>query len=298
MNTYGRFEINLAPVLCYIAVVNALLPAAVNTLQNQPLIQALLSGAGHSFVIWLCVFLSTKGLSTQISTLKSLTKFQWFCVCCLCLLLLIPSAMLSWIACIGFSSIWLTQNTDRARNLIAPIMLIAIAIRDPVCQTFLNLFADQILGIDAVISGFILLLISSTAEVSANTLTQTGGHSLLILTGCSAFTNLSLALLLWLCISLYRHKSLISEDIWRALIIILMILTLNSLRLALMAINESWYELLHGPQAQQTIEITTIIISILCIRRRISHEKDTHTQPVIHNCRARSFEQNSKEQPE
>lgn len=284
MNLRKKLDQLFVPAICFIAAVNALIPSVNDSIRHQALSQALTSGFGHSFVIWLCCGLALMAfLKGKKHQANALTPIQWLFLLTVSLLLLIPSAILSWMVCIFLCLIWRSTAGENSGPPVASLMLIAIASRDPVCQSFLNLFADQILSIDAILSGSILKLFNNPAEITANTLTQIDGHSLLILTGCSAFTNLSLALLLWFCVSLYRHTHLEVVDFFRAFLIVLLILSLNSLRLAFMAIDVVWYELLHGPQSQQLIETLTIIISLTCVRRRQSNETVPHVEHSDHH---------------
>lgn len=271
------------PTVCFMSAINALLPSALHSLQQQTFVAALSSGLGHSFVIWLCFALALKTFITAPIAPQPLHLSQWLCLAGLSLLLLIPSAILSWLICIALCLIWHSGVKQHRHAVLAPLMLIAIASRDPICQSLLNLFTVEILSMDALISGMILHIIETPALITANTLTQSNGHSLLILTGCSAFTNLSLALLLWFCLSLYRHQRLSTQDLIRAALLVLVVLSLNSTRLALMAIDKHGYELLHGPHAQQCIEVATILIALAFIRRRSSHEESIYQDPSYQN---------------
>ena len=277
-----RLEQHIFPLLCFAAVLNALLPPVIVSLKTMDLTDSLITGFGHSHVIWLCLVVAMKLTYQTRNQNKAIHPGTGLLLLMASLLLVIPSATLSWLICITLALFWRYQKDSTTDAQLAAVILIAIAVRDPVCQSFLHLFAQPILAFDAWISSMILILINNPATVSGNTVTLAGGindgHSLLILTGCSAFTNLSLALLLWFTFTLYHQQYFLKQDYLRAVLLVSLILTLNGTRLAMMAIDESWYHLLHEGRSQEVLEFLTIVIALICIRRSSHHENTTDTQ--------------------
>lgn len=262
----------ILPLSVCLALFNALLPALLES-SKQGINLAISSGGGHSFVIWFCLLLAVKSgfgfsaLTTEKQAFPIRPRLHLLGIIFLLLLILIPSASLSWIICALLCLLWAQQSDPLSQQRTTALIILAVAIRDPVCQVFLNLFADQILSFDARLSGIILQLTGTEFSIDNNTISQTNGYSLLILTGCSAFHNLSLALLLWLSLSLFSNQKLITQDYLRAALLCIVVLGINGTRLALMATNHSWYLFLHDGNGALLIDALIVLQTLLFVRK-------------------------------
>ena len=176
MNILIRLEQHIFPLLCFSAALNALLPPVIVSLKTTDLTDALITGFGHSHVIWLCLVVAMKLAGKAQHHNKAIHPGTGLLLLLASLLLLIPSATLSWLICIALALFWRYQKGVTTDAQLAAVILIAIAVRDPVCQSFLHLFAQQILAFDAWISSMILILINNPATVSGNTV-HPGGRN-------------------------------------------------------------------------------------------------------------------------
>ncbi|WP_136680291.1 archaeosortase/exosortase family protein [Neptunomonas sp. XY-337] len=279
-------ERSLLPILCFGAAANALLPGAIEAATNSGLIGALTAGLGHSFVVWICL-----GLAVRLSlhpTRLSMSYGAWLLTLLLSALLLIPSAIVAWLTCIAFCALWYTQAERHRHADLAIFILAATASREPICQSFLHLFAAQILHVDAWVSGALLKLLAIPATVAGNTITQESGHSLLVLTGCSAFTNLSYALLLWMSFTLFRHGAITHQDMLRAAVMLVLIFATNSLRLAMMTLDPFWYETLHSEHSEEILECLSIGIALLSVKRSNPYESHSDCPDTVSNVDSRA----------
>ena len=305
---YARYDWANAvlPLAIVTALFNALLPAMLTSIK-QGVYSALSNGMGHSFVIWFCLLLAARSgmdanrlLFTPTHREKKGHTPTLFTLLLLPLII-IPSATLSWVLCAVFCLIWLQQTKRLRVQRVAALIILAIAVRDPACQFFLNMFADQILSFDAWLSGLLLHLSGTDFYIDNNTISQANGYSLLILTGCSAFHNLSLALLLWLSLSLYSNQQIISKDYVRSALLVLVVLGINGTRLALMAINNSWYLYLHDGNGALLIDALIVLQTLLFVRRPRHEQKTSHpTQkahllPAIAGYRHRAHQPNNED---
>jgi hypothetical protein len=262
----------ILPLSVCLALFNALLPSLLES-SKQGINLAISSGGGHSFVIWFCLLLAVKSgfgltlLTKEKHAFPIRPRLHLLGIIFLLLLILIPSASLSWIICALLCLLWAQQSDPLSQQRTTALIILAVAIRDPVCQVFLNLFADQILSFDARLSGIILQLTGTEFSIDNNTISQANGYSLLILTGCSAFHNLSLALLLWLSLSLFSNQKLITQDYLRAALLCIVVLGINGTRLALMATNHSWYLFLHDGNGALLIDALIVLQTLLFVRK-------------------------------
>jgi len=273
----------LLPFACFSAAANALLPNFMNSLIYEDITSAALTGFGHSYVIWACLVLALVLTWRNRGEFKPLNQTQLLLLLAMSLLLIMPSSILCWFVCTAIALLWLRLYEHNHMLKVIAGMLIVISLREPMCQALLHLFAEQILTIDAWLSGALLSLSDQNVIVSGNTIAKADGHTLLILTGCSAFNNLSLAMLLWFCLSIYQHNHLLREDYLRLAILLCSILLVNTARLALMAINADWYHHLHEGHSQELIDFLTINIALLCIRRSNKHEQNSNAQAEYPN---------------
>ncbi|WP_028469052.1 hypothetical protein [Neptunomonas japonica] len=260
----------LLPVLTLMAVINALLPAIMQSL-NEPLLVAASSGFGQSYVLWFSLFLSAFLLSnTQIKYRAQPRGFLLYATL-ISTLMVLPNATLSWVLCSLCCGIWLKQicGQDGKHTILersAVLILFAISIRSPVCQLLLSLFSNEILNFDAWFSGIFLQILTPDAIVENNLITQESGHSLLILTGCSALGNLSWAMLLWFSLTTYLHHTITTRAYLRIVCVVVLILSINSIRLSLMALDEQWYLQLHEGDGADFIEAITLLLTLTCVK--------------------------------
>ncbi len=279
----------LLPLLAALAAINAILPAALKSISQQPLLSAMTSGFGQSYVVWFslacCIVLWRK--STAIK--EDYNWLTYLLIVVLSIALLIPLSTINWVICAICAALWLSHcrtgngRTDSYARASA-LLLLATALRDPSTKLLLTLFADQILSLDSWLT-YISLSYFNDAEVSqqSNLISQKDGYDLLILTGCSAFVNLSLALLLWLALSLLHRSRLNALDYGFACAVTVTVIAINTARLSLMAIDQYWYQLLHEGDGAMAIEVTILVIAAMPTLGRIIYEAHynitVHTRP-------------------
>lgn len=273
--TCGAYLAALHP-LCLIAVLsilNAILPALMLSLKEQSFRDALFSGFGQSFIIWfslyVCIQLYRLGVK-QSSVSIPPKSWQYFLALALSLSLIFPFALSSWISATIASTAWLislskTQQHSSVRYLA--ILLLAISIREPSAQFFLQVFAEQILSIDALLAFHLLDLFSNSVSLQNNIIVNDKGASLVILTGCSAFGNLSLALLLYLALTLFWHQNWQVKDFFKSIFLVFLVLATNSSRLALMSISDELYTFIHDGTGADVFNLAVLVLPFLVAQR-------------------------------
>lgn len=273
--TCGAYLAALHP-LCLIAVLsilNAILPALMLSLKEQSFRDALFSGFGQSFIIWfslyVCIQLYRLGVK-QSSVSIPPKSWQYFLALALSLSLIFPFALSSWISATIASTAWLislskTQQHSSVRYLA--ILLLAISIREPSAQFFLQVFAEQILSIDALLAFHLLDLFSNSVSLQNNIIVNDKGASLVILTGCSAFGNLSLALLLYLALTLFWHHNWQVKDFFKSIFLVFLVLATNSSRLALMSISDELYTFIHDGTGADVFNLAVLVLPFLVAQR-------------------------------
>lgn len=263
----------LLPLLAALAIFNAMLPAAFEHIRLGGFLDSLQQGFGQSFVIWLSIAVAVRLYQhSEIDHSTPPTKVLAVAFL-LSLLLSIPLATLSWCIAAMLSLLWRNFNRHDAYSRAVAILICAIALREPISRLCLTLFSSEILSFDASIAALLLELSNQQFVVENNVISQPNGYSLLILTGCSAFGNLSLSLLLWLALTLMLHQRIQTRDLLRIGLVAMIVIGLNALRLALMALGPDSYDLLHQGMGADVYEGLGLLCTLLCVRWRNRHEE-------------------------
>lgn len=283
----------LIPVLIGVAVFNAVLPPALLAIEQAGPVSALLSGFNQSGVVWLSLAVAVHLLLQKPSATDTPHQAQTSAVrsalpvwlICFSFLLIIPLASLAWIVAAALTIVWQRAFDLSVHQKAACILICAIALRGPVTLVCLTLFSSEILNFDTQAAALLLQLQGTTFSVTENVITNANGHSLLILTGCSVFTNLSLAMLLWLSLTLLYQNQIQRADTWRLAAVILVQLSLNTARLSMMATDISWYRLLHDGFGGTLFEWSTLLTALLFVKWRTSDESlpDRTVHPAARN---------------
>ncbi len=175
--------------------------------------------------------------------------------------LLIPNATVAWLV-LGLLSaaILFDKNLPESMRAGGAIMM-AVAMRDPLSRTLLDLFTEPLLAFDGRVAAFWLSAFYDQVGHRGNLITGPDGHKLLILTGCSSFANLSYSLLAWFAVS-RAFLSSFSHRVWMAGAgISVFVPVLNHLRLARMGLDEEAYVFFHTGEGQYWFEAGIVLIT-------------------------------------
>jgi len=267
---------NLLPILAALAVINAVLPAAFEHVVKLGFAAAMLNGFGQSFIIWLSIAVAIWLWSQSRSPSHAPRATILMMSAVLSLALTIPLATTAWIVAALFALLWRFSATHDRYSRAAVVLMLALSIREPISRLLLTLCSSEILGLDATIAALFLEASGRQFDVVGNLIVQENGYSLLILTGCSAFGNLSLSLLLWAALTLMLHQHFKRADSVRVVSVMLLVIGLNSLRLALMALGPDWYNLLHEGLGASMHETGALLLTLACIRWKSRYENDAN----------------------
>lgn len=288
-HSHHRIVPPLLPLLIALAIFNAILPATIEHIRVSGFVDALLQGFGQSFVIWLSLAIAVWLYNRSDIDRTTPSNIVLLMCLLLSLMLAIPLATLSWCIAAVLVLLWRSVFRHDHYSRAVTILICAVALREPVSRVCLTLFSSEILSFDASIAALMLQMFNQEFVVNNNLIVQPNGYSLLILTGCSAFGNLSLSLLLWLALTQMVHQHVRYTDLTRIILVAVLVIALNALRLALMALDPQWYELLHQGTGASVYEGLGLISTLLCVRWRTRHEDTSaYIQPITHNSVSRS----------
>lgn len=156
---------------------------------------------------------------------------------------------LGWIAATVFSIYVLFNTRGDAKVAAAITILLALTMNGLWGPKFFDVFSLPLLRLDAAAVGWSLSLISPNVTWS-DTIITAPGQTIGLYGPCSAFHNLSLALLCWVTITKLMRTHWQRSDIATAIVVSLAVIVLNSLRLGMMTLGRAdylfWHEGLGG----------------------------------------------------
>ncbi len=243
---------------------NALLRPAIEAVRNEGWVNALVSGFEISVVIWLSLSLvAAHFLTAKPREIRRRDHAVFWC--CL-LLLLVPSATVSWLGLAILATITLLERKNSQRVRAGGVILLATAIREPLTNICLALFAKSILEFDANMVVYILSLFTEGFRTTGNIIEGSKSHSLIVLSGCASISNLSLALLAWTSLTLTLQGNFDRRSICCGVSLLLVIPSLNYLRLATMAFDQDHYNYFHSGMGLTVFDMalsTTVLVIVL-----------------------------------
>lgn len=258
-------------LVAVLAIINAILPAMLLSLKEMSLMEAFLSGFGQSFIIWFSLFVCFQLYFKALGSLpshSSWSHWHYLMAFTLSLGLILPFSLSSWVCATVASLLWQLSLTSKQRQGTlgyAAILVFALAIREPSAQLFLQVMAEQVLAIDAKLAFLLLDVFSDQVSLQNNIIVNNDGTNLIILTGCSAFGNLSLAMLLYLSLKLFWFERLAKRDMLNITFLIILVLLSNSSRLALMTLSNEAYHFIHDGLGADAFDLIVLFLPVFVL---------------------------------
>ncbi|MGY3895394.1 hypothetical protein [Aeromonas enterica] len=187
------------------------------------------------------------------------------------LLVLIPSASCKALACLLLvASLWRPRQAADERAVLQIGLAFTMAVLWG--QQIFALFSGPVLALDAWGVGRWLQLLGWETQLNGNRIERVGGHALIVLKGCSSFSQLYLVVLAWLVSScwLAPGRSLRRQLPLLGLVSLFYVGT-NQLRLVLMSLDLRWYGWLHTGFLAQFYQWLVMLLVMTCLFMRDRH---------------------------
>jgi len=170
-----------------------------------------------------------------------------------------------WAFLIAFAVVFLLRTSLRTTRQ-ALYLILAIGVHEIVVTLFGEMFAEIFLSVDALIAGSMAQWLLPDVLVSGAKLAVPGGHSLMLVWGCSSLSYVGdMMLLCWALSLLMTGKDGPGQGLWARLSLLAVItVTLNALRLAIMASGPEAYGFLHDGLGASAFRIT-LLSSAVCV---------------------------------
>lgn len=145
---------------------------------------------------------------------------------------------------------------------LAAILVICASLREPLTALFLKVFSENILSADTLLTSAVLTIMGHGHYFNANIIMLETGQPLLILTGCSVFTNLSYSSLLWFALHVTQDRT-VTRLSWLFLLAILSLtIATNAVRLAFMSLSKNDYLFYHDGLGADIFEWGIFLLTI------------------------------------
>jgi hypothetical protein len=155
----------------------------------------------------------------------------------------------------------------RQRRSVEAVAAASLFIGIAICQTWglvlLHLFAGPLLAVDATFVAWLLGTIQGDGvEHIGNLVEVADGQPLVIMIGCSSFSNMSFALLCWMTVVRASRPGWLRSDLGIAFGVVIAVIALNVLRMGLMGLSRDAYLLLHGPVGANVFNTLILVTAI------------------------------------
>ena len=221
----------------------------------------LYSAGLHAFsnykVMWVCVLIAVWRIWSTSS--QDLRPGDVIYGGMLAVLAAVTAGLWSWIILSTFAAVFL-RRTSCPTQRQALYLLIAIGIHEILVSLCGEVFAEGLLTVDALIAGSLARLLLPEVLITGALLHVPGGHSVMLVWGCSSLSYVGdMMLLCWALSLLLAGNDGPVRGLWRPLALVAAItVTLNSVRLALMATDPQVYAFLHEGLGATAFRITIL----------------------------------------
>ena len=182
---------------------------------------------------------------------------------------ILPIFALSWVAVTGLSLYILLFANGGSERRRGALVLLALAVPMLWSRLFFQLFAKPILDIDATLVASIL----GTDQIGNMVGMADGSGYMIVLPGCSSFTNMSLAFLCWISITQWAKHQWSPIDIFWSLLVCASVLAVNVTRISLMGLNHGYYAAIHSESGDLVVNSIMLGLmvgfSVLAVRREL-----------------------------
>jgi hypothetical protein len=162
-----------------------------------------------------------------------------------CLLVFLPTSRMIWVAATGIALYLWIFNASDAKLRAAGIVLAALSVQELWGHILFNLITHPLLRAETAVVGTMLEAARSGTVWQDNVITGPYGHGIVIISSCSSFHNLSLALLCWVTVSRLWRQSWRARDFVIGGAIGATMILFNVVRLCLMGWNIDLYHYWH-----------------------------------------------------
>ena len=190
---------------------------------------------------WYAVF----RLPLESDSKRSSTRLDIAVAAALCFISGTPTDVVLWLVATTVAAYFFATSADDPKLRAAATILGALAVQAFWGRGLFNLFAVDLLRADAAIVGAVVAAMHEGVTRYDNVILLSSGHGIEILSGCSSFHNVSLALLCWVTVTKLNRPELLRRDFLIGGVVCAMMILLNEARLYAMALSPDGFHYWH-----------------------------------------------------
>jgi hypothetical protein len=181
----------------------------------------------------------------------------------------LPIFGLSWLAVTGLSTYILLFAKGGSPLQRGSVILLALTVPMLWSKLLFRLFAKQILDIDALLVASLL----GTDRIGNMVGFVDGSGHMVVLPGCTSFTNMSLAFLCWISITQWAEHRWSPWDLFWSFLVCASVIAVNVTRMSLMGLSYRHYEIIHTDLGDMVANLIMLCLmlgfSVLGARREL-----------------------------
>lgn len=243
-----------------IAVLNGFAADIVEAIRAQPFWAALMSTFGISVVSVAAV---ACGIMLVLrSAGRAASRGDVVIALLVAALLLVPHRAGSWAALTVLALFEITRSRATDGDRIAAAIFLALAASEFWARIALQSLGNVMLSWDAaLVAGLLSHFVTGEIVRSGNLIELPDGTSLALIVGCDSLTNIAYGILCWLVIAKGMRPHWISFDVFAIVAVAVGVVSLNTVRVALMAGDPQSYELVHGAVGADAFNLILLALS-------------------------------------
>ena len=224
-------------LIVYFALFSASLP-------GRETLPAAVSALLDFKVLWLCVLISLWRIAAAPH--RALRRGDIAVGGLIVALAALSAGLWSWLLLVAFTLLFL-RGTDQQEVRQALYLVLAIGCHEAGVRLLGEVFGDTLLALDASIAEVLSHWFFAGVHAYGTSLQAIGGHSVVLVWGCSSFSYVGdMMLLCWAVTLLLGSEQGAGRGLWKWLALVAgLTVTLNAMRLALMAAEPQTYSFLH-----------------------------------------------------
>jgi hypothetical protein len=205
-------------------------------------------------------FASFAGVYLIASSSRSQTRTWDFAVALGFLgLVSLPIYAMSWVAVTGLSLYILFFANDGCERRRGALILLALTLSMLWGRLFFQFFSRPLLALDATMVTWML----GTERIGNMVRFADGSGYIVITPACASFSNISYALVCWVAITQWANHRWSPIDLLWSSLAISSVVAINVARMALTAISQGYFEMIHNNYWRETLLSTLYLCLII-----------------------------------
>jgi hypothetical protein len=233
----------LFAALYLLGILNGLVTVIFSAIHSEDVWRALAQGINVVIVsataVGVCLLRQSTG--------AAMTRCDWIAATVVALFLLVPHHAVSWLAVTGLALYAMGRDRRSTTAVASASVFLAIAASSFWGPVLVQALGPTLLALDAALAVALLNVLGyGDVERIGNVIVTPDQTTLVVMSGCSFLPNLLYGFLCWTAIARVMRPAWRPDDLLALLGVAGLVVTANTLRLALMGLSADSYAWVHG----------------------------------------------------